>query len=119
MAIMFTKPGLDLGDFVAPFVVLVIASVFAAFAWNLCRSIAVWASMKLKGYREREEVYLNGTRAVITKIGFMTTTFLILNDGGAVVMRWASVSNTSLDSQRIERISLRLSELEHKKTPSE
>ena len=115
---MFTKLGLELGDFVAPFIALVIASVFAAFAWNLCRSIAVWASMKLKGYREREEVYLNGTRAVITKIGFMTTTFLILNGGGAV-MRWASVSNTSLDSQRIERVSLRLSELENKKTPDE
>ena len=115
---LFTKLGLELADFIFPFIVLMAASVFASFSWNLSRSIAMWAGMKIKGYHEREEVYLDGDRAIITKLGFMTTTFLILNGGGAII-RWDCVSNTSLDGRRIERISLRLSELEHKKAPNE
>ena len=97
---------------------LAFAAAVAA-SWRWARSIAVWFDMRvLKGYREREEVYLNGASAVITKIGFLTITFLILNGGsdGKVIMRWACVSNLRMDEQKIERISLRPSELKPKVT---
>ena len=108
---IFQDLGLTYADLLTPLFVAVTAAIFMVFAWKWTNGFAVWASLKLRGYHEREEVYLNGSRAIITKIGFMTTTFLILN-GEGLVMRWAAVSNLTLDSQRIERISLRLKVLE-------
>ena len=111
---IFEDQAVELADLLAIKFALITTAVLMVFAYNYAKGIAVWLALKMQGYREREEVYLNGTKAVITKLGFMTTTFLILNGGGPV-MRWASVSNTSLSSQRIERISLRIGELEHEK----
>ena len=101
----------QVGHFVEPLVAVVIAVTFGAFMWHFCRGLAVWFFLKFRDYKEREEVYLNGHRAVITKIGFMSVTFLILNGNGAI-MKWASISNTAMDSQRIERVSLKLRRLE-------
>ena len=98
-----------------PVITLLIAGVLAVVVWQFVRSIAVFVRLKAGGYHEREEVYLNGASAVITKIGLLTTTFLILNGGNGSnhnpIMRWMCVSNLSLDGQKIERISLKPSRL--------
>ena len=107
----FNDVSWEFANFLGPILILMIAVTTSAFLFYVCRGLVVWTSLKLRGYREREEVYLNGTRAVITKIGPMSTTFLILNGDGAI-MRWASVSNVSMDSQKIERVSLKLKKLE-------
>ncbi|MYH59578.1 MAG: hypothetical protein F4145_16700 [Boseongicola sp. SB0675_bin_26] len=101
----------QVGHFLEPLVAVVIAVTFGAFLYQFSLGVATWARLKLSGYSEREEVYLNGTRAVITKIGFGSVTFLILNGDGAI-MKWAAVSNRAMDSQRIERVSLKLKKLE-------
>ena len=93
---------------------LIAAAAMAGFYW--ARSLSVWFFMRvMRGYHEREEVYLNGVSAIITKMGFLSTTFLILNGskGDEPVIRWACVSNSELDKQRIERISLKPSKLGH------
>ena len=101
-----------------PIVTLLIAGVLAVVAWQFVRSMAVFVSLKIRGYHEREEVYLNGVSAVITKLGLLTTTFLILNGGQesshTPIMRWMCVSNLSLDGQKLERISLKPSRLVQK-----
>ena len=108
----FNELGFTIADMLAPLTLVLTAAIFVAFAWNFTQNFAVWLNLKARGYREREEVYLNGSRAVITKLGFMSTTFLIIN-GEGLVMRWASVSNNRLDWNKIERISLRLKILEN------
>ena len=111
---ILNEASLAFGDLIAAKTALLFAVIFMVVVWRTSQSIAIWLSLKARGYREREEVYLNGTSAVITKLGFLTTTFLILNGKGGndePVMRWASVSNTALDSQRLERISLKPSKL--------
>lgn len=118
---MFNEYGIEFADLIAPLVALVITATFSAFGWYLVRSFSVWLGLKLRGYHEREEVYLNGTSAVITKLGLLSTTFLVLNGKGGdtdnPVMRWASVSNTAMDAQKIERVSLKPTKLAKEKTP--
>ena len=112
----FNQIGSDLAHWGVPlfYATVLAATVASGVYWARC--VSVWFFMRvLKNYHEREEVYLNGTSAVITKIGFLSTTFLILNGIGesGPVMRWACISNTELDKQRIERISLKPSKLKH------
>ena len=110
---LFEQVGLDFADLLLPFFTIGLAAAIMATGWKFAQGVSVWAMMKIRGYAEREEVYLNGTRAIITKLGFMSTTFLILNGTeNGIVTRWASVSNSVLDAQRIERISLHHGKLE-------
>ena len=106
-----------------PIITILIAGVLAVVVWQFVRSMAVFVRLKIGGYHEREEVYLNGVSAVITKIGLLTTTFLILNGGqqegsNNPIMRWMCMSNLSLDGQKIERISLKPSRLIQKEDDS-
>lgn len=107
----YSAIGIQLATEIEPFILLLIGGTIAFAFWQICRSISTYLLLKFNGYREREEVYLNGARAVITKIGLLSTTFLIVN-GGGTVMKWASVSNSQMTAQRIERISLKLKTLE-------
>ena len=103
--------GLEIGHLIAPyFVLLVMLFVTAATVWFV-KNLVVWFGLKARGYREGEEVYLNGTPAEITKIGFLSTRFRVQN-GEGIVIRTPSVSNSQMDGQRIERISLKLSKLD-------
>ena len=115
---LLTKEVTGYADMIVPILALMVAIVLSGFLWYIVRSGSIWLGLKARGYAEREEVYLNGAPAVITKLGLMTTTFLILNGGGAVI-RWASVSNVSMDSQKIQRVSLRLSLLDHTESKSD
>ena len=113
------KHGVTFADAIVPIIYALIVAGFVAWGWDFARGLSVWFSMRvLRGYREREEVYLNSYPSIITKLGFMTTTFLILREDG-LVMRWASVSNVELGKQRVERISLRLRHLERIPIPPE
>lgn len=107
----YINEGIAIAELIQPFLLLVIAGAMAFSFWQVCRSISTFLLLRISGYDEREEVYLNGHRAVITKIGLLTTTFLMLN-GSGTVMKWASVSNSQMTSQKIERISLKLKSLE-------
>ena len=107
-------------NIIEPVITLGIAGIIAVLGWRFIQNMAIWASLKIKGYREREEVYLNGTSVVITKLGFLTTTFLVLNGEDTTntpVMRWACISNIKLDNQKIERISLKPTKLSFVKPP--
>ena len=103
--------GLEVGDFLAPFFILMVAVIFAAVCFWWVRNFVVWFGMKTRGYREDEVLYLNNTPAMVTKVGFLSTRFLIFNDQGLIV-RTASVSNLHLESQRIERIAFRVDTVE-------
>ena len=116
---IFQSLGLEFGDFLAPYLVVLIAALFMSIGWWFVKNFVVWFSMKLKGYTEGEEVYLNDTPAIIMKLGFLSTSFMVQN-GGGVVQRMPSISNTSMDNQKIERISLRITRLnENHGKPSE
>ena len=107
---IFQSLGLEFGDFLAPYLIVLIAALFMSIGWWFVKNFVVWFSMKLKGYTEGEEVYLNDTPAIIMKLGFLSTSFMVQN-GGGVVQRMPSISNTSMDGQKIERISLRITRL--------
>ena len=116
---IFQSLGLEFGDFLAPYLIVLIAALFMSIGWWFVKNFVVWFSMKLKGYTEGEEVYLNDTPAIIMKLGFLSTSFMVQN-GGGVVQRMPSISNTSMDGQKIERISLRITRLnENHEKPNE
>lgn len=102
---------LELAGLLSPAITLLIAGIIMIFAWKICNSIAVYLGLKLRGFREREPVVLNGRSVILTKMGWFSTTFLILEEDGTMdskIIRWATFSNLNLESQKIERISLNL-----------
>ena len=108
----FQEIGTEIGHWLTPIFVIMVASIFGVVMWNLANSIAAYARMRAVGYTEREEIYINGNRAVITKIGLLSTSLLMLN-GEGVLMKWAEIPNNRLSWQKIERISLKIGMLDH------
>lgn len=106
----FYEIGTNLGTSWSPYFVVFVAVLTAGLGYWFVRNLVGWASLKLKGYREGEELYLNDEPAMLAKLGFLSTRFLVQN-GGGLIQKTISVSNTSLDRLNIVRISLRLDKL--------
>ena len=106
----FQDLGTDLGTSLVPWFIVFVGVLTAGLGYWFVRNLVGWFGMKLKGYREGEELYLDDQPAMVAKIGFLSTRFLIQN-GGGIIQRTVSVSNTRLDMINVKRISLRLDKL--------
>ena len=105
---------LELTDLILPFVGILISVTLGILLYNLTKSIAASFGFKALGYREGEEIILNDERAIVTRIGLLSSSFLILN-GNDNVVKWATFPSSRLEWQNIKRISLNFKKLEESK----
>ena len=107
---------LEFTDFILPILGIIISITLGIFLHNLAKTIAASFAFRSLGYRVGEEVIFNGQNAVIIQIGLLYSSFMILNgDQNNSYIRQRIVPSQRLEWQEIEKISLRIKNLESSK----
>jgi len=89
-------------EFVQPWLVIVLAGVMGLWLKDTVASIAAGLKFKMTpAFEPGDIVYLDGEKATIISIGFVTTIFQIDNGRGTI---WRYIPNTRIINSRLERI---------------
>lgn len=91
-----------LSNLITPIVVLLVTLGGGKVVLNVTAAIAAMFVFKAKGYQMHQVVKINGSVGTITKIGLLSTHFLMLN--GPDSLEFLCVSNTRLDFMEVRSL---------------
>ena len=102
---VFNKLGIEIEQLIAPFLGVLFGYAILIYFKKLVENIVVWWDLRSKRYREGELIIINGEKGVISKLGFRSTTVLLVSKPEDTGLRWLSLTNTRMDFQKVERTS--------------
>lgn len=90
------------GDLTTPFIVMMVGLIIALWIKDLAVKIAKGLSFKMFGpFKEGDEAYIDGHKAIIVKIGLTMTVFGIQVDDKYL---WRFVPNEKINNLKLSKI---------------
>ena len=93
---------LQLIHFLAPVMAIFLAVLVSLTSYSVLSNVAGYILFRIKGYATHDIIVIDGHYATITKIGFLSTHFKIVN--GTDVEKYLTVSNSRLDFLTVYRL---------------
>lgn len=98
----FSELNLWTATAVLPYAQILIAIVFGKLILSIADNVVVLVLLKIKGYRQHEQVMVDGRLATITKMGFLSIHLRLEN--GSDFDEYLAVSNTKIDTYKVHRL---------------